>query len=202
MLRRLVFIYVLVLSSSSLFAQFEKGSLMVGGNVSANFSTSTIKSGLNNIPSYSIDTYSFQPRGGYFFIDNLVGGVGITYSNTKQTYTNTSLFSTTISIIVAPYLRYYLKKFYVEGSIGFGSTKYENNYSSSAIIYLSQGNENNWTLVGGYSILINKHVAIEPQFGFQKSTQTNNDSNTIIDKSGYFFQLGFQFYIFHNNSTN
>ncbi|NOS91469.1 MAG: autotransporter outer membrane beta-barrel domain-containing protein [Cyclobacteriaceae bacterium] len=195
MIKRIVLGIVFLSCSNLLFAQFEKGGFMVGGNVSANFSEVTNTNSIYS--SYNVESFFFQPRVGYFVMDNLSAGIGIAYSSRKETYKVSSFYFSSNSISATPFVRYYLSKFYFEGSLGFGSTQSEDNFNNGNVS-TRKGSINNWALVGGYTFLLNKYVAIEPQVGYQKVVQSTDGSNYSQTNSGFFLQLGVQVYIHKN----
>jgi hypothetical protein len=176
------------------FGQFSKGSILAGGSVGASFNTNKTTAGSITTTNYSQNVITFLPQGGYFFIDNLAGGAGIklTSNYVKDDGSPASFSGTDLSF--EPFLRYYYQKFYGQASVGFGSKK-EVNTNKNSVPTTTKYSTSNWSFLAGYAIMLNDHVALEPQLGYQ-STSSSPDGTTVTDKdSGLFLRLGIQVYI-------
>ena len=113
-----IFLLVVICGlATSAFSQFiKKGSIIGGG--SFDFQTAKYK-------DYDSKSYSFSliPWAGYLVIDNLVVGVNLEWQNSGGK-SSTSLKSTGNSILVGPFVRYYLKQgVFFHGQNNFGFTK-------------------------------------------------------------------------------
>jgi hypothetical protein len=117
---------VFLASAMIVNAQFEKGSFMVGVTSAINLVGSGTGTGLmtwgfsNVTETYEYIDYAeenksetrhlnFQPRAGYFFIDNMAAGAGFNFAKgtTKVDSDGEYKYSTTI-VAFAPFYRYYL----------------------------------------------------------------------------------------------
>ena len=78
--------------------KFTKGNFMVGGN--ASFQTSK---GEDAPDDSRITTVEFNPNIGYFFIDNLAGGLRLSLSSYKEKEDDEGF----TSLLAAPFVRYY-----------------------------------------------------------------------------------------------
>lgn len=176
------------------FGQFKKGSILAGGSVGANFTTNKTIAGSVTTTNYSTNSFSFSPQVGYFFIDNFVGGAGIQLITSSLKDDSTpSKFSQT-NITFEPFARYYFDKFYGQAGVGFGSYSNDQTNSNNSTSS-SKGSLFNWSILGGYAILLNDHVAIEPQIGYRSTSSSADGSNSTNRNAGLFIQLGFQIYI-------
>ena len=76
---------------------------------------------------YKSVTYNILPKGGYFIMDNLAAGLEIVLSGYREKDTDDGDLSTTTSLGVGPFVRYYypLEKIYpfAEAEVLFGSHK-------------------------------------------------------------------------------
>lgn len=133
----------LLMSSSAIFAQVNKGQWLVGGNTA--FTSS--KQGDMKQTSFNL-----SPNAGYFFMNNFAGGlrVNLATSKVKGDDASTSMMS------VAPFLRYYFlpaaKKVnvFADAEYGFGSAK----YGASASI-------NEFRIAAGPAVFLSPNTALE-----------------------------------------
>lgn len=175
------------------FAQFSKGSILTGGSFSADFTTDKNIYGSTTITYSSTTSLSVLPNVGYFIIDNVVGGAGLQL-NTSSTKFDASQNSTSFtSFAFQPFGRYYYKRFYGQASVGFGSYRRESNAPGSRAT--DKGSLFNWSLAGGYVFLLNEHVGLEPQIGYQSQSQSPDGLDITLRNAGLFLRLGLQFYL-------
>jgi hypothetical protein len=133
----------LLISSSTIFAQINQGQWLVGGNV--NFRSS--KQGEGKMTSFTV-----APDAGYFFINNLAGGLRTSLATSKVKGADES----ESEITVAPFLRYYFlptaKKVnvFADASYGFGSHKDGDSYSI-----------NEYTIQAGPAVFLSPNTALE-----------------------------------------
>lgn len=140
---KLILAVAMLFTAFGVNAQTEKGKMLAGGNLGFNFGTSKVtfvpdsgdKSSSNGPKTTA---FSFTPNIGYFFIDNLAGGLKLNLSSysekSKVTIGTTEYDDKSNSFIfnVGPFLRYYYglndnMKVFGEGFFGFGvdNSKYE-----------------------------------------------------------------------------
>jgi hypothetical protein len=88
-----VILSVLIIATSVVAANAQKGSILVYGNVGI----ATSNSGISGNPKTTVS--SFSPAVGYQFNDNWTTGVSFSYSNTNANYTDQTLS-------ISPFIRY------------------------------------------------------------------------------------------------
>lgn len=193
-MKKLFFVFFLLASFEPSFAQFTKGSFVVGGStkLSADFSTSKYKSGGTTTTLGKSTSFTLYPQVGYFVMDNLALGGGVEISASSYKADGSSDKSSVKSFAVTPLARYYFDHFYVQGTVGFGSTKIKNRFGNSTSD--SKTNLFSWSLMTGYAFLINDVVSFEPQIGYS-SLSRKDSSDTKIINSGITIGIGLYAYI-------
>lgn len=179
-MKKLLIAFLLLLTSVGTYAQFNKGRMLVGGQLSLT----------NHLDSeFKGTSFSLTPQFGYFVINNLAVGAGINYSAQKIKSDDYSYFSNSLQF--QPFVRYYFKPgIFVHGSyaIGAGKTEWTSDESSYNIY--------SWNTSVGYAIFLNDHVAIEPMLGYNWYTVNGKGTDgTKASSSSLFFQVGFQIYL-------
>lgn len=157
-------LFVLTFSFNS-YSQIERHTFMVGGSLTIN----------SYKPQYSSSilytTYNIHPIGGYFVVKNLAIGLGYRFSGSNNSVKQHS---------ITPFLRYYVKKFYVQTSYG---------YSKSLVgEYKLSGSFLGFDL--GYAAFLNDNVAIEPAIYFNQSYQGSKNAG-----QNFGFKIGIQVYL-------
>jgi hypothetical protein len=194
-MKRITLICVIILACGcNAFSQFNKGSILVGGNVSADFSTNKTIAGSVTTTISSTSSFSLGPQVGYFFIDNFVGGASVKLSTFSLKNDSSPFAFSQTNISFEPFARYYFDKFYGQALIGFGSSSSDQT-NSNGNVSNSKGSLFNWSIAGGYAILLNTHVAIEPQIGYRSTSISPDGTNSTNRTAGLFLQLGIQVYI-------
>ena len=119
-------------------AQIPKGTIMVGGSSNLNFTS-------NNADAGDDSDFTLGAKGGYFFSDNLVGGLNLYYNKYSE--------ATDGTFGIGPFVRYY-----VNGKIflGAGFNSYSSGDFSSSEIPLEVG----------YAFFLNDVVALEPELKY------------------------------------
>src|SRR5689334_14074384 len=130
-MKKVLIAAILLVCSNVIFAQVNKGQWLAGG--SAGFDHST--QGDNKVTSINI-----APDAGYFFINQLAGGLRPEFGYTKtkaKTGTGTTTGSITM-FTLAPFVRYYIMpsgqmlNVFADASYGFGSAKAKGGSSVSS----------------------------------------------------------------------
>ena len=190
--------FVMVLLTSCLamgaYAQFEKGTMMIGGSFGADFTTNKSKYDGNSVTNGKYVDVSFDPQFGIFVINNLAvgGGIGISTSSYKED--DTDFKSVTHEFTIQPMVRYYLEPgIFFQGKMMFGGAidKDSENGETDKTEYAVNG----WSLSAGYPIFLNNVVAIEPQLGYGGKGYRNKDTEVKSVDSGIFLRVGFQIYL-------
>lgn len=174
--------------SSIGYCQFTKGKFLAGGSFSANFNSYN-----NGGISYKSNSISFFPQVGYFLMDNLAAGAGLSlsYSSYKAPSGSITGELTSSSISFSPFARYYMDKFFGQATFELGSSKTKtDNTNLSNVSFKNSG----WSLSAGYAYLLNENVAIEPQIGYGTS-YVKNDSGNKTTNGNLFLKVGIQVYI-------
>jgi hypothetical protein len=127
---------------------------------------------------------------GYFIFKHFATGLKVDYALNRYKFNQgTILYTNTLTL--EPFLRYYTPiAIFGETSIGYGFNKYGTNKKN-----LFEDEVFTWSLGLGYSLFINKNIAIEPVFSYAvvKKIDSNYESDFIKDK-GLSLQIGVQLY--------
>jgi hypothetical protein len=190
--------------------QFTKGTFLLGGSVGGSYSTSTsavflLPSGFSagNPPptqqiTFTADKSNFtviaSPQVGYFIVDNVSVGLRLSWASlsTQEKYLSYKSTNDQSVFSVEPFVRFYLSKFFAQGTFGIGST----NSESSLEYAITSGNAS--TLIGSISIgrafLVSKQLALEPLLGYQFTKVSYKEIPE--EKIGTFYlALGLQYYL-------
>ena len=138
-------------------AQAQLDTMMAGGSLTFNRYTPKNSNGTSST------WFSLNPDFGYFVADNFAVGAGFSF-NGYGSGNNIVYFS--------PYLRYYVKKFYLQSKFEYGRL---NSSSNSNLIFDL-----------GYALFLNDNVALEPAFYFAQNLK--GQGNNLG------FKMGFQIY--------
>ena len=170
------------LSATAAFSQanIQKGDWLVGGNVG--FASS--KQG-----DYKTTAFNFSPNAGYFFINQLAGGLRATISSEKEELG--SLESKDNSYQLAPFVRYYFLpatqkvNVFADAAFGFGQQKSESG---------SVTNKYNFTNLGlraGAAIFLTPATALEIGAGYNslKYKDVDDRDNTFAIEVGFQIHL-------------
>ncbi len=133
-MKKYVFIFVACLIAGSASAQINKGSVFAGASSNLSFTSISSDSG----DDYSV--FDLSLKGGYFFMENLTGGLNLGYQKIDD-------FSITTFGLFGRY--YYKGKFF--GGAGFNVITYENQDSQTSIPFEA-----------GYAAFITDNIAVEP----------------------------------------
>lgn len=173
--------------------QTEKGNLFLAGGSSLNMSIGSEKSKSDgNVVDGSeskVFDLNFIPKAGYYFINNLVGGLYIDaefYSNVAKDDAGYSEKSTTF--IIGPFARFYVpvcEKMipFVEGQVGFGVDNSKQKYSSSDDWYESKYSVFTYRLGGGATYFFNDAVGADLFLGYQHDAYKYKDTGSEGERS-------------------
>jgi outer membrane protein len=180
-----------------------KGNFLIGGSSSFNFSSSKPKtksdSGGTRDTGVKESSFSFTPSGGYFVVDNLAVGAGISFNSSKTTLDDTDFESTSTSFVFSPFARYYFTegniKPFLQGTVGFGSANFKSDdgfgESESKFSVFDYGFD------GGVAFFIGNRASIDVGVGYSSSSfkaKENNDNNVRSINSGIGFNAGFNIF--------
>ncbi len=177
------------------FAQFNQGSIIIGGssNLASSFTTSKSKTGSTTSTYGKSSSFSIEPQAAYFVIDNLAVGTGLQISTSSFKADGSSDKSTTTSFGLTPQVRYYFDNIYVQGSVRVGSNKTKNTFSGTTTE--STATLGGWSLLAGYSYFISDAISFEPQLGYASYSQKAKGSNTKGINSGIVIGIGLYAYL-------
>ncbi len=176
------------------YAQFEKGSMMVGGSFGADFKTNKSKYDGNTYTNGKYVDVSFDPQFGIFVINKLAIGGGFGMSTSAYKDDESDYKSVTNEFTVQPMARYYLDPgIFFQGKLMFGGAKDKtrNNGNTDETEYAVNG----WSLSAGYAFFLNNIVAIEPQLGYGAKGYRNKNTDVKSVDGGIFLRVGFQIYL-------
>jgi outer membrane protein len=192
---------VLFCSFTTLNAQTEKGTFLLGGETKLNFSSvsSKFESDDVNEDLGKITTLEFSPQIGFFVIDGLALGMELPIMYSLEKSENEDKYTST-SLAFTPFIRYYFGKGkikpYLHGDVGFGNLKmkYEDNLSgttseNAASLFL-------YEMGGGLAIFLNDKVSLDIGIAYASQSLTPKDDNVNNSKiitSGFEAGIGIVF---------
>jgi hypothetical protein len=179
-MKKLLIAFSMIVSVSTVSAQINKGQWLVGGN--AGFTSS--KEG-----DFKTTTFQFSPNAGYFFINNLAGGLRLNINSQKEKFNDDEETATTTSI--APFVRYYFLpaaqkvNVFADASYSFGSVKYDDGTNDEKV------NVNGFSVSAGPAIFLTPNTALELTLGYNSSKIEDADEST----GTFLFGVGFQIHL-------
>ncbi|MEP2669414.1 MAG: outer membrane beta-barrel protein [Cyclobacteriaceae bacterium] len=194
-MKKLILVILVTTCASTVFAQFNQGSIIIGGktNLSSSFTTNKSKTGGTTTTNGKFSTFSIEPQAAYFVIDNLAVGTGLFISTSTSKDDGSSNKYTSTSLGLTPLVRYYFDNIYVQGSFQLGSNKTKNTFNGTTTE--STTNLGGWSLMGGYAYFISDAISFEPQIGYSHSTRKAKGSNTKQIDSGIVIGIGLYAYL-------
>ena len=185
--------------STQVAAQTDQGTVMVGGSISLSLDKQESKIGNQSFQDNGdINAFSVTPSVGYFFVDGLVGGLGLNYQRLHREFENNDE-STRNLLSVEPFLRYYFDNgIFGMANVGYGwgtSKNTGNNFPETA----TDLRLFNWQVGVGYAIFLNDHIAIEPLVSYRSEDFTSKGENSSPDvtlrESGLIIGAGFNIFL-------
>ena len=177
-MKKTIFASLLAIATSAVFAQanINKGDWMLGGN--ASFSSQKYK-------GYEGSTTSFEltPDAGYFFIDQLAGGLSFAYASSKSTGEDALS-----AYAIAPFVRYYFLpatqkvNVFAQGAYLFGSVP----------VLDESVNTEGYAFSAGPSVFLSPSTALEVSLSYSSlggDAYLGTRSNTLG------IQVGFQIHL-------
>jgi outer membrane autotransporter protein len=194
-MKKVIFSSLACLVMAGANAQFNQGTMLVGGDVDFYSYSSKMKDGNTTVKTGTQTSFGLSPRFGYFVIDKLAVGASVNLSLSK--YDSKSSFgsdNTSTGVSIGPFVRYYFDPgFFVQGSFGVGATNYH---------YDNVGGENdvkyrtsNFGLGVGYAYFLNDNIAIEPMIGYASYSSKTKGSDAKDINSQLYLSVGFQIYL-------
>ena len=208
-------LFALCLIGNFMYAQTDLGNFMIGSSLGFSTSSSTVevRSGESSATGQGTEARQFNiaPKIGYFVQQNIAVGIGIDYTlnrvqRTRETYwTKNTEFNTSYDsdLLFGPFARAYLplgedKAFFLETTIGFGSSRNEINIEGD-----NQITTNNVLAVGigpGFTIFSGDNFGIEAlvKYNWARSNSSIDfqgiNNETTNKTNALDFSVGFQYY--------
>lgn len=181
-MKKVLFAACLLVSSNAIFAQVNKGQIMVGGSAGFN---------RGSIGDWKRTDISIAPDLGYFFIDQLAGGLRpeFAYYKSKQKTNGTTTTNSATSYTIAPFVRYYFMpsgeelNIFADASYGFGSSKEKGASSVS---------ENYYQIKAGPALFLTPNTALEFALYYRS---IGGDAYTDDRYSNFGLSVGFQIHL-------
>ncbi|MDH4092776.1 MAG: autotransporter outer membrane beta-barrel domain-containing protein [Cyclobacteriaceae bacterium] len=192
-MKKIAMLFTALCVTTGAFAQFEKGRMLVGGSLEADFTTERSKFDGNSNRTGKYSEFSLDPQFGIFIIDNLAvgGAIGLSTYTYKEDDSDYKYVSNELTI--EPMARYYLPQgIFFQGMfiLGSSSDKSTNNGNTNKDKYAVSG----FALSAGYAYFLMDNVTVEPQLGY-RSKGYKDKSNDVKDvDAGLFIRIGFQIY--------
>jgi hypothetical protein len=182
-MKKVLFSFALLVAGSSAFSQINKGQWLAGGNIE--FKTQKQADADNNT---RVSGFQLSPNAGYFFMDQLAGGLRVDLITKKQKDAEDGASD----IFVSPFVRYYFLpaaqkiNVFADASYGFGSKSEGGN---------SVG-QNQFTFMAGPAVFLTPNTALE--FGVSYRSEGGEywevgDDVKRMNTLG--FKLGFQIHL-------
>jgi hypothetical protein len=210
----------LLLFSSPVFAQLEKGNILLGGN--AGFSATSTTTSKSSSSKSSI-SYNLSPNLGYFVAKGLAVGAVLSYDHNNSSYANASstvqkdIHSNNYTFSVGPGLQYYYQiqeklAIQIQTSYTWGKTSgtdgvyipeifVDPNASNNQQILVLQTIKNNTTTfsVGpGLTYFLSPHVGLQGNLLYKINRVDPSDgyyNYGITKTSGLYFHVGLQIFL-------
>lgn len=181
---------------STSLAQTQQGSFLAGGTISLAFEKEKQKDDAATVDGDSHTDISFAPLGGIFFADGMVAGTGINVSSSVRESDDGTFKSTTTSLGLMPFFRYYHDSgLFGHGSLELGTAKVKN--ESGGTTTETDFGVFAFEVGPGYAIFLNENVAVEGLLTYGSRTLSFKDSpNDLKDIStGILIRFGFTVFI-------
>jgi outer membrane protein len=190
-MKKLITTFLLMVLLQSAFAQFTKGTVLLGG--ASSFTFSTTKDTYDGEDDGKSTYFSLSPQAGYFVADNVAIGAGIDLYVDKTEDESGDYENTSSGFVIAPFVRYYLEnKLFFQGSFGIGSQK---NKTTGLSDFESKNKIFRWGIGVGYAAMVSDKVAIEPMVSYNSWAYKNDDSDIESKTAGLMLGVGVTVYL-------
>ena len=175
-MKKVLFAALMTIAVQGVFAQVNKGQWLAGGNVG--FSSEK----WGDADANKVTRFNFSPNAGYFFIDQLAGGLRVTFESEKAKSDDKA----ESTLIIAPFARYYFLpavqkvNIFADASYGFGSTGTDDKSSLSG-----------FSIAAGPAIFLTPNTALEFTVGYQSYKVEDIDDR----KNSFGVNIGFQVHL-------
>lgn len=201
-----------------LSAQTEQGAFLIGGTTLIDYSSATLDADDidNDLPTslYSPDPNFEQTvserevtiYGGFFIIDGLLLGAGISYEYEKTEWKRTNFdygYSTSStyksaqeisSYMIGPLVRYYISDFFLQSAYYIGKAKQKNSDERNNINLYNPPdlNINQFKVGAGYAIWISSGVALTPTINYEMITRKGENTIYTYDFNGIYNETSYE----------
>jgi hypothetical protein len=214
-MKKLILLFALVGGISYANAQIGSGSLMIGGGLNFNTSSSETTNGGTTVDGPTTTSFGISPRVGYFFTDNLAVGLELGYNSTSTKITPATpppdeIKSTTSTFEVSPFIRYYSPiadkgGAFLQATVSFatGTDKDETTTGGTTVTTESDISSFGVGINPGIYWFITEKIGLEGTFGFLGYTSETIKTGDEEEKSSDFglvldtrtIGVGFHYYI-------
>lgn len=199
-----ILLLLLVFSSILASGQTEKGSFMIGGNASVNFTKNSVEDNMSEGKNFS---FELNPLAGYFVANKFSVGLSIPFSWSRQKAKyegfNAEYKSLNRGSGISPFVRYYIpvKSFFIvtEAAYSWSYNKYTYD-SIDPVTGEIIGNDEfsskskSIRLSAGPTFFLSKYSSIEILANYQHDTFDQESSQTYR-ASNFYVSVGFQIYL-------
>lgn len=176
---------------TSLNAQTEKGSWVIGGSTTLGFNnvSTTVSAGSKSTDEPSVSTFTITPSVGYFVVDKIAVGLDLGFVSLSSKDGDYKSSVTTTSVM--PTGTYYFKSAsniipYLGAGVGYASVKSTETYKGKDTTVTNDGFA--WKAKGGIIYLINQTIGVDLGLGYNqftnKETVSGTDYKTTISTFG------------------
>ncbi len=148
-MKKILSLAILAITTTITSAQIYQGQWMVGGASTFNFRSDKVEDADDDSRT---STFTIIPDVGYFFIDNLAGGLRLAFNSSKAKGDDEAF----VYLLAAPFIRYYF----------LPATQNVNVFADATYGFGTQGTEekegiNAWGVSAGPAIFLNDRAALE-----------------------------------------
>ena len=179
-MKKILFFAVAFFVANAAMSQTYQGQWLIGGNVGLQSQKFTKGSG------GSTTYFDLNLNGGYFFVDNLAGGLRVKLESLKQEDQDPNS-----TFLISPFVRYYFLpptnkvNVFADASYGIGST--------------GAGNKegiNQWAIMAGPAVFLTPNIALEFALKYANTGGDAYDVSNVNNRlSAFGFNAGFQLHL-------
>lgn len=170
--------FILMGISTSVLAQTEKGSILIGGSSSLNFTSLSgkVESGNYSGDGSKISSLELSPGAGYFIFNNLAVGVQFSLSSASEKEIGDKYTESTTMLF--PFARLYFGKSnikpFVQAAYGPGWQKWQYNDNDK-----ERENLTGYELTGGLAFFLNRNISFDISLGYASATAKFTDYRNV-----------------------
>jgi len=193
-MKKIVTVIALALISSGAFAQYNQGGILLNGGLGFRSTTQKSESGGTTTTLGKQTDFTFNPRVGYFFINNLAAGLTFDVTSSMRKPEGSSGKSGSSLTTIGPFVRYYLDQgLFFQGEIGFGGNVDKSVTGNTTTT--TKYSATKWDVGVGYAYFLGDNIAIEPLVYYGMLNLKNKDTNGKYKENGLGIQLGLTAFI-------